>query len=301
MGRAKTDRNGRAGAPRRIRLEVPRDLETICLKCLQKDPRKRYASAAALGDDLRRFLEGRPILARQVGSGEKLWRWCRRNPVVASLMTAVAVSLLAGTGISAYFAVQAVQRAEDLRKQLYSSNVNRAVSEWQNKKVSQVERLLDACPEDLRGWEWRYARRLCYQDRVTIYGYFALQQSVYDYTAHHTVAFSPNSQWVAAMDWDHTLKLWDTATGTQVRAMQGETGLVFSVAFSPDGKWVATGNSDHTVRVWNTETGELVHTLRGHSFLVYLVHFPLDGKRIISAGPVLVDKCRSRSSFSSAS
>ena len=91
------------------------------------------------------------------------------------------------------------------------------------------------------------------------------------------------------MDWDHALKLWDTATGTLVRAMQGDTGVVYSIAFSPDGKWLASGNTDHTVRVWNAHTGELRHTLRGHSFLVNRVNFAPDGKRIISAGPVLVD------------
>jgi WD40 repeat protein/serine/threonine protein kinase len=288
--------------PRRLQPNVPRDLETICLKCLQKEAHKRYASAAALGDDLRRFLEGRPILGRQVGGGEKLWRWCRRNPAVASLITAVPVLLLAGTGISAYFAVKSAtfavqalqekdradQRAEDFRRQLYISNVNRAISEWQNNKVSLAERLLDACPEDLRGWEWRYAQRLCYQDKATTYGYF-VEEHYYGHRAHHTIAFSPDSQWIAAMDWDHILKLWDTATGTRVRAMKGDTGLAFSLAFSPDGKWIASGNYDRTVRVWNTETGELVHTLRGHSFLVCSVHFPIDGKRIISAGPVLMD------------
>jgi serine/threonine protein kinase len=276
--------------PRRLRPEVPRDLETICLKCLQKDPRKRYGSAASLADDLRRFLEGRPIQARQVGGGEKLWRWCRRNPMVASLTTAVAISLLAGTGISAYFAVQAVQRADDLRKQLYISNVNRALGEGQNNNVSLAERLLDACPEDLRGWEWRHARRLCYQDPATIYAYFTARgRTIYNFTAHHTVAFSPDSQWVAAMDCDFLLKLFDTATGTRVRIMQGETGLAFSVAFSPDGKWVATGNGDHTVRIWNTQTGELIHTLRGPSFVVHFVHFLHDGKRILSASSILVD------------
>src|SRR5262249_23613247 len=141
-------------------------------------------------------------------------------------------------------AERAEQRAEDFRRQLYISNVNRALSEWQSNRRTLAERLLEACPADLRGWESHQARHLCCQDRVTIYGDFASGPSWYGNIARHTVAFSPDSRWVAAMDWDHRLKLWDTAIGTRGRAMQGDTGLVLSVAFSPDGRWVASGNSD---------------------------------------------------------
>src|SRR5262245_18777604 len=80
--------------PTQLQPKTPRDLETICLMCLHQEPAKRYASAAALADDLERYLGDLPILARPSGTVEKCWRWCRRNPVVAALAVSVAALLL---------------------------------------------------------------------------------------------------------------------------------------------------------------------------------------------------------------
>ena len=82
--------------PRRHNSAIPRDLETICLKCLQKVPSARYASAQALGDDLKRWLNGRPITARPVSAVEKTWRTCRRHPAVAALATSLTLALAGG-------------------------------------------------------------------------------------------------------------------------------------------------------------------------------------------------------------
>jgi serine/threonine protein kinase len=82
--------------PSRLQPQVPRDLETICLKCLHKNPARRYESALALAEDLRRFLGNEPIKARAQGSLERVWHWCRRNPMPTSLLIAVTITALAG-------------------------------------------------------------------------------------------------------------------------------------------------------------------------------------------------------------
>lgn len=102
--------------PRAIDATIPRDLETVCLKCLAKEPGKRYATAAELGADLRAYLDGRPIAARPVGRVERAVKWVTRNPVVTGLAAAVVLALMAGTTVSYLKYRQANGEAEKAKK-----------------------------------------------------------------------------------------------------------------------------------------------------------------------------------------
>jgi serine/threonine protein kinase len=131
-------------SPQMLQPKVPRDLATICLKCLQKEPGKRYPTALALADDLARFLAGQPIRARPVSQAEKLWRWCRRKPLVAALLVSVTLLILfvaVGTPLAAFWwreqrneARRNEARAESALRQSY---LNQAELGRSSKQVGQ--------------------------------------------------------------------------------------------------------------------------------------------------------------------
>ena len=133
--------------PRRLNPSVERDLETICLKCLEKEPAKRYARRAALGEDLRRYLDGEPIVARPVTAVERAWKLARRRPAIAALSAAVAAGRGLGVagvvwqwrkaldnlaeanrqrGIAQQKGREATEKAQSLERQLYFNRVNLA-------------------------------------------------------------------------------------------------------------------------------------------------------------------------------
>jgi serine/threonine protein kinase len=152
--------------PRRVNDKIPRDLETICLKALAKEPARRYPTARALAEDLRRWSAGEPIRARPVSAWERGVRWCRQRPAVAALLALVVVLTALGFGGISWKWLE----AEDQKRRtqaalakeettLYFNRIALADLSLSAGNVGRAEELLDECPEHLRGWEWHYLKR----------------------------------------------------------------------------------------------------------------------------------------------
>jgi hypothetical protein len=298
--------------PRTLDRNVPRDLETICLKGLEKDPGRRYADCKALAEDLRRFQAGEVIRARRVGLGERLVRWCRREPRLAGAVGAAVALLLAVLvvlGVSARwqadaakeqkrlnadltsanddlqqanakankaledFKTESAQRERQYRMSLYMIDFNQALRQWEAHDLVATRQTLARLPLDLRGWEWDYLERQCQRKALTLKGHTGLVSSV---------AFSRDGKRLASGSYDKTVKVWDAATGQEILTLKGHTGYVKSVAFSPDGKRLASASDDQTVKVWDAATGQEPLILKGHTGGVYSVGFSPDGKRLAS-------------------
>jgi WD40 repeat protein len=227
-------------------------------RAIDKEPTRRYQTAAELAEDLRRFVEDRPIRARRVGGAERTWRWCRRNPVVASLMAALMTLLLAGVIGATWTAIHLGRTNQQLETNLYFNHIALAHRELTaNIPVpAKAEALLDSCPVERRGWEWHYLKRLWRVEPVVLRDPANAEVN--------SVSFNSDGDQLAAACGDGTVKVWDLKSG-QVVSLHGHERYVFSVAFSPtDSRRLASASRDKTVKVWDLTTRTAVLTLPGH-------------------------------------
>lgn len=252
-------------APRLLNLTIPRDLETICLRCLEKDPRRRYHSARALAEDLRHFLSDEPILARPTSSPEKFWRWCHRKPAHAALIGVLVMVTVGAVLAAIYFnrlrnKADALADAERLRG--YVNSVSLASQELRSGNRAQAEELLkEGIPRpgepDHRDFTWRYLWRQTHS------------QHVLGLPAHNQVVgemrFSADDKLLATYAWDRTLRVWKWRTRETVFELPGAAGLG---GFLPDGNTYIVGDMSGSIYHYNLTTGERTCVLTNAGELV---------------------------------
>jgi WD40 repeat protein len=273
--------------PARLSPNVPRDLETICLKCLQKEPGKRYASAQELADDLRRFLDGQPILARPTGTVERLWKWARRHPAVAGLSIVSLLTATVGFALVTWkwLEADAAQRTAEHARQ--SEEAARLDEQAQRQLAEGALRSKEAARRNEQAQRQRAEDALS-EARLSQYFTdiaFAFQAWAANDVgkAERLLASCPKD--LRRWEWHHGLRRCREA---QLSLAAG--GRVNCVAFGPGGKLLAAGTG-HDVRpgeqgrvlVWDARHVGKPVVLRGHTGAVSSLAFFPGGERLASA------------------
>jgi eukaryotic-like serine/threonine-protein kinase len=319
-------------SPRSINPAVDRDLEAICLRCLEKDPSRRYASASALADDLERWARHETLSIRPATPAERATKWVRRRPLLAGALAAVATTFLAGLVATTIQWRRAEQERETTARRGYVASLSMAERRLSEGDVQGARTLLIEQPERYRGWEWGRLMAMAHSELLAIpimthrgndrsldFLHMTLSEDarwaacgnggvleVVDVERREKVfevgsktnrvgisEFSPDGQWLAGAGPGPGYTIWSTRDWKPARRF-GEKDNSKSIRFSPDGTRVVTATHEGQVRVWDAATGALLFDVAPTTSKVEDVRFTLDGTRLLS---VLWNE-RTRESFS---
>ena len=287
--------------PSRVRRGVPPELETIILTAMARESSARYATAAELADDLRRFLDHRPIHARRASWVNRTRKWCRRNRVLVNSAAVMLLLTTVGLVISALLVrherelrnqreVAAKASEESLRQHRYAVSMNLAAQAWNFARIDEALEYLKRCvPErgqtDLRGFEWRYLWKLCH----TMPPVFARHAG-----EAYALRFSPDGTLLATGGQDGA-RVWQFPSGEQVAWLRDHGSDINAISFSDDGRVMATSGDDLATRFWDTSDWSLIETMSKPGHAILCMFAPAGGRLAIGEQPITPTHERPRS------
>ncbi len=289
--------NEDAVRPSVLSARVPRDLETITLKCLEKPPSRRYASALELAEDLERFLNYESVRARPVAAPERFWRWCRRKRSLALALALAVIAIIATIVLSISLAVYHYRAA---------SRIGAALQEVQSRRL-QVDQMAahlaydhaqalceqgDVCQgllwliRGLRSAHNAHDVNLEHAFRANLAGWSSRLHPLRVRFEHpgsiQTVAFSPDGQIVAVGGDDATVRFYESATGEPIGTPMIHPMAVRAVVFAPNGEAIVTTCEDSYVRFWEVKTSQRIGPTLLHKASVLGVAYSPDGRIVVT-------------------
>jgi WD40 repeat protein/predicted Ser/Thr protein kinase len=288
---------------RQVDPRMPRDLETIILKAMAREPLHRYAMAAEMAEDLRRFVEDRPIRARRVGAWERGARWCRRNPLVAGLLAGLVVVFLAGFAAVTVLWRRADAEARRANKlsiaeaEAREAESRRRIQAQAENAARDFDRGLDlarrgdgdlAMPwmvESLRKAppEQPALARMVRANLEARAGSSPRLRAILEHQGVvNTARFRADGRVILTGGADGTARLWSAATGEPIGPPMIHGGNVSGAVFSPDGRRVLTGGNDGRILSWSAATGQLDGPPMIHGVPIWSLEFTRDGRLFLS-------------------